>query len=296
MVTKTRRFATSSSSHSVNPVLKYNVAVAYHAKSRDHSFDAENNPCGEDNYVIRHGSNNNLVLGVADGVGGWADHKGASSADMSRELCQSIGDYFAKNESIAPLKLLLVAYNDLTVNQKVKVGGTTVCFGVVEGSKLNLVNLGDSWCGLFRGFKCVNQTKFQTLGFNTPKQLSVIPQELQEEARRTGKNYIHNSPADGDSYQFELQKNDVVVFATDGVTDNVYPEDIEIFLRDHFDSDVNAKVDLTKLAEKLVAGVVKLGSDPNYPSPFSQELSQVTGQNYSGGKSDDVTLVVLKVE
>lgn len=232
---------------------------------------------------------------------------------MSRELCSSVAQIYDKQSSnrkdtqdgkdnISAKELLNLAFDDLKINKKVKVGGTTICFGLLDSQSqiLEVLNLGDSWCGQFRDFKCIQQTKFQTHGFNTPYQLSIIPESLQREAAKQGRKYITDVPNDADVYKFKLEKNDIVVFATDGLTDNVVPEDLEVFLRDQYDSDIEKnkkpQVDLQKLADKLVEGVKSLSLNPNYPSPFSQELSALTGQRYSGGKQDDITVVVLQVD
>ncbi|GMM38170.1 type 2C protein phosphatase [Saccharomycopsis crataegensis] len=301
----TRRHFTSSSSSSFDGSaagFKYNVAVAYAPKLRSEELDPAKYPAGEDSFI--HGarqSDGNLVLGVADGVGGWSEVKGCSSADMSNVLCGLVSKLF-KGQEVGgdnTKDLLARAYKDMKLAKVVKAGGTTICYGVLNSQTANLevLNLGDSWCGVFRDFKCVEQTKFQTLGFNTPKQLSIIPKDLQEKAAREGRRYITNTPSDADVYNFQLQKNDIVVFATDGVTDNVYPEDLEMFLKDSYDSQVDNKdVDLQKVTDSLVNGVRVLSQNPKFPSPFSQEMSRVYGQKYYGGKADDITVVILKVD
>lgn len=83
------------------------------------------------------------------------------------------------------------------------------------------------------------------------------------------------------------------MFATDGVTDNVVPKDIEIFLKDHLEDKQNARLD--EVAKKFVSEVVKVSKDANFPSAFAQELSRLTGQKYLGGKEDDITVVLVKV-
>ena len=81
------------------------------------------------------------------------------------------------------------------------------------------------------------------------------------------------------------------MFATDGVTDNVIPQDIELFLKDHEETN-----QLDDVANKFVKEVVKVSKDSNFPSAFAQELSRLTGQKYLGGKEDDITVVLVKVK
>lgn len=81
------------------------------------------------------------------------------------------------------------------------------------------------------------------------------------------------------------------MFATDGVTDNVIPQDIELFLKDHEETN-----QLDDVANKFVKEVVKVSKERNFPSAFAQELSRLTGQKYLGGKEDDITVVLVKVK
>ena len=186
-----------------------------------------------------------------------------------------------------------MAYRDVVDKEKVKVGGTTAIVahfhpdGVFE-----VANLGDSWCGVFRDSKLTFQTKFQTVGFNAPYQLAIIPKDILEDAEKRGGSFIMNKPADADDYTFQLQKNDVVILATDGVTDNIAVEDMELFLRDKKDS----TQDLQIIAQEFVKKIVDISKDPTFPSVFSQEYSKLAGQFYTGGKEDDITMVVVKVE
>lgn len=279
--------SSSSNSNSISSKFNYHVAVSYIPKPRNDDTNILN-PTGEDNFVY-YTKDDKILLGVADGVGGWSEVKNCSSADMSRELCVSLRQCFEKDvdQNSDLVALLENAYKETT--KKVKVGGTTICFGVVEKDKIKVLNLGDSWFGQFRNFKLINSTKFQTLGFNTPYQLSIIPQKLLDEAKARGSNYIRNKPSDGALYEFDLQKDDILMFATDGLTDNVYPEDVEIFLKDHTD------FELKNVTDSLVKEVQKLSFNEDFPSPFSQELAKLTGKNYVGGKVDDITVVIMKV-
>lgn len=175
-----------------------------------------------------------------------------------------------------------------------KVGGTTAIVAhFPSNGKLEVANLGDSWCGVFRDSKLVFQTKFQTVGFNAPYQLSIIPEEMLKEAERRGSKYILNTPRDADEYSFQLKKKDIIILATDGVTDNIATDDIELFLKDNA---ARTNDELQLLSQKFVDNVVSLSKDPNYPSVFAQEISKLTGKNYSGGKEDDITVVVVRVD
>lgn len=293
---------TSNNGHTPNQ-FSYKTAVAYQPKDRDDVIyqklkDSLLSPTGEDNYFITVNSESDVYAAVADGVGGWAEH-GYDSSAISRELCKTMGQIsnslqFKKSHSIiTPKDIIDLSYNKIKEDKIVEVGGTTAIVAhFPKDGLLKVANLGDSWCGVFRDCKLVFQTKYQTVGFNAPYQLSIIPEEMERNARLSGRSYITNTPKDADEYEFQLKSNDVVILATDGLTDNIASEDIELFLKD------NSKMlsnDLDKFSKTLVQNVVKLSKDPNYPSVFAQEISKLTGKLYKGGKEDDITLVLVKV-
>lgn len=282
----------------------YEVALAFQPKNRKElnvfrrksnaaKLPAQLSPTGEDNlFVSSQSSAGWVAVGVADGVGGWSE-AGYDSSAISRELCYSMKTNFEKTEEKSPKILLKGAFEDVLLSPKVEIGGTTACLGIFSPDmKLRVANLGDSWCGIFRNFKLVEETEFQTHNFNTPYQLAKIPKQVLRQAELQGKRYIIDKPEMSDEYVWELQKDDIVIFATDGVTDNIIPQDIELFLKDQ---DLLGS-SLAQVSSKLVQEVVKVSKDPNFPSAFAQELSRITGQKYLGGKEDDVTLVMVKVK
>lgn len=287
-------------------LVNYDIAVAYQPKDREESnlFKKRSNqpsaalesPTGEDNlFVSKESSKGYVAVGVADGVGGWSE-AGYDSSAISRELCASMRSKFEieqVEQDLTPKKLLTEAFDEVMSSPKVQIGGTTACLGILTPDrKLQVANLGDSWCGVFRDYKLVEETKFQTHNFNTPYQLAKIPKHIIRQAEMEGRRYIIDTPALADEYTWNLQKDDIVMFATDGVTDNVIAQDVEIFLKDHIEGQ-NQPLDV--VAKQFVSEVVKVSKDPQFPSAFAQELSKLTGQKYLGGKEDDITIVLVKV-
>lgn len=289
---------------SFDKLILFKVAVAFQPKNREESnvfrkkqkkSPAELLPSGEDNlFVSTQNKDGYIALGVADGVGGWSE-AGYDSSAISRELCHLMKSVFEKSDSKSkdtPKQLLKAAFDDVLASAQVEIGGTTACLGILTPEKkLKVANLGDSWCGLFRDYKLVKETLFQTHNFNTPYQLAKIPQHILRQAELQGKRYIIDKPEMCDEYVWDLQKDDVIMFATDGVTDNVVPQDIELFLKDQLSSGKS----LQEVSLLFVQEVVKVSKDANFPSAFAQELSRITGQRYMGGKEDDITVVMVKV-
>ncbi|VEU20368.1 DEKNAAC101204 [Brettanomyces naardenensis] len=260
---------------------------------------AATSPTGEDNYIIGY-TDSGLILGVLDGVGGWAE-QGYDSSAISRELAAKITKIYLEGSKSTPAEILDDAFRQVKDEGKVDVGSTTVSFGLVDAKtrKLEAVNLGDSWFGVFRKqdngrYKCFYQSKEQTYYFNAPYQLSIIPQKLLKEAEKSGTKYLINVPEDADRYSVQLEPQDVVIFTTDGMVDNVFPEDLEIYLDDSLKEEASYE-DLGEIGKVLVSKVVVLARNPNFNSVFSQRLSKITGQDYIGGKPDDVTAVMMYV-
>lgn len=281
----------------------YKMAVAYQPKDRDDPIYRRmktklQSVTGEDNFFVAANSPGDVYAGVADGVGGWAEH-GYDSSAISRELCQAMKEFGSlsfsgKAQGLSPKQLIELGYRKITDEKIVQVGGTTaIAAHLGPNGTLEVANLGDSWCGVFRDAELVFKTKFQTVGFNAPYQLAIIPEDMLREAKRKGSSYIQNKPSDADEYTFQLAKGDVVVLATDGVTDNIGYEDMQLFLRDNEEKLNN---DLQAVSQDFVSKVVKLSKDPNFPSVFAQEISRLTGKDYRGGKEDDITVVMIKVE
>lgn len=293
--------STSSSHHGhidASLGLPYNTAVAFKPKNREDNnrlmrkhlkISQVESPSGEDNFFVSFNEQDgSLACGVADGVGGWAE-LGFDSSAISRELCNAMGEQFAKTTAASsPRAILSHAFDQIQKEGIVRVGGTTACLGIFHKNTLKVANLGDSWCGVFRSNSLIAETKVQTHGFNTPYQLAIIPSEIKEQNR--GSSFIMDKPLDADEYEFQVQKDDIVIFATDGVIDNISVQDIELYLKD------NEQTGLQSLSDTFVQKVYTLSKDEDFPSVFSQELSKLTGQFYSGGKEDDITVVMVKVK
>lgn len=289
---------------SASGIAQFQAVVAYEPKNREEKnfvghkkIPSLNSPTGEDNlFVTERDVKGYKAIGVADGVGGWAE-AGYDSSAISRELCGNMKNTFESTsapESLQPKQLLTDSFEEVLKSDKVYIGGTTACLGVFSPNyKLKIANLGDSWCGLFRDYKLIQETKFQTHNFNTPYQLAKIPEFIIEKAAARNRKYILDTPQMADEYCWDLQKGDLIMFATDGVTDNVVTQDISLFLKDQLEG--KSRKSLEEVAHTFVKQVVRVSKDMKFPSTFAQELSRLTGQKYLGGKEDDITVVLVEV-
>ncbi|CCH58119.1 hypothetical protein TBLA_0A03190 [Henningerozyma blattae CBS 6284] len=292
-----------------NNTFSYNTSVAYQPKDREDQIykkliASKKSPTGEDNLFINCSSlNDEVFAAVADGVGGWAEY-GFDSSAISRELCENLNVFsnsFFQLQTTnavtkAPKELLDLAYLKTKKDGIVEIGSTTALVAHLDPKGcLQIANLGDSWCGVFRDNKLIFQTENQLLGFNTPFQLSIIPDSFLKARNQNKNSYIQNLPSDADEYSFQLKPNDIVILATDGVTDNIATGDIELYLKDNYDNKQLNNKELQDLTSKLVQNIVKISKDENFPSVFAQEYTNYTGVPCKGGKQDDITMILIRV-
>lgn len=81
--------------------------------------------------MSRAGKSSNVVFGIADGVGGWAD-QGIDSANFSHGLCQEMAKvagelHSSETKDLSPQFILSNAYQEIVREGKVDGGGSTAC-------------------------------------------------------------------------------------------------------------------------------------------------------------------------
>jgi len=262
-------------------------------KNDDHTHDfVKANTAGEDAYFVTH-----QVVGVADGVGGWAD-VGVDSGEISRSLMAQAKS-IAESGFVDPLQILSSAYENVVKSKKVKAGSTTAIIASLlpsegesdstEKADLKVANLGDSGLIVLRDGALIYRTHEQQLQFNTPYQLSILPPNYNPNM------YITCKPEQADLYTFQVQKGDLVVVGTDGLFDNLFQEDIIAVVaewsKQHGKNGLMEEEKRNDLAKMLVEAARNAARDNRRVSPFAQSARNM-GFSYIGGKWDDVVVVV----
>eukprot|EP00198_Chlamydomonas_reinhardtii_P010923 XP_001700260.1 predicted protein [Chlamydomonas reinhardtii] len=109
------------------------------------------------------------ALGVADGVGGWAQAN-VDPGQYSREMMAAVARAVEGKTSVSDPRDLLAAAQSAVRT----VGSSTACFAVLDGSRalLSIANLGDSGCRVVRRGALVLATSPQEHTFNMPYQLA----------------------------------------------------------------------------------------------------------------------------
>lgn len=157
-------------------------------------------------------------------------------------------------------------------------GASTACVvGMEPSGRLFGVNLGDSGVLVVRDGKKLFATTPQQHFHNCPYQLTSIA--------NAGVN-SGDSLAMGQNVQLKLKENDVLCLASDGLWDNM--EMAEIVQR------VGRGEDTQGVADSLSDQVMINQQDLKFRSPF-QIGAEKAGQDWQGGKEDDLTIVIARV-
>lgn len=245
--TSIRRSANSSSP---NKLFTYNIAASYIGKDKPYDpahhifhFNPYNRALpprkrskrarpesGQDAFfVTRLGDTGGVALGVADGVGGWMD-SGVDPADFSHGFCDYMAAAANPASSNAPLSaraLMQTGYEAICADPSVPAGGSTAIVGILDPKgMLEVANLGDSGYIHLRLNAVHRYSEPQTHAFNTPFQLSIIPPAILRRMQAFGGTQLADLPGDAEVSRHNLRHGDVLVFATDGVWDNLFNQDI----------------------------------------------------------------------
>jgi len=218
---------------------------------------------GEDAHFISP-----IAMGVADGVGGWAE-VGIDPALYAQKLMESAKQAIEEKNFYEPLQILQDAYDTASI----VTGSSTACIVVIQENSLKAVNLGDSGFLVVRNNEIYFKSKEQQHSFNFPFQLG------------TGST---DTPEHAELFELDVEENDIVILGSDGLFDNLFPEEILDVCNE------NTEADSKTLAE-LIAKAASEASVDSRLSPFAKGAKEV-GWNYCGGKVDDISVVVGKVK
>ncbi|CAI9281715.1 unnamed protein product [Lactuca saligna] len=221
---------------------------------------------GEDAHFI---CSDEQAIGVADGVGGWAD-LGIDAGKYARELMSNSVNAIQDEPkgSVDPTRVLEKAYT----NTKSK-GSSTACIIALTNQGLDAINLGDSGFMVVRDGCTVFRSPAQQHDFNFTYQLE------------NGSN--SDLPSSGQAFSIPVAPGDVIIAGTDGLFDNLYNNDITAIVVHA----VRAGLDPQVTAQKIAALARQRAMERDRQTPFSA-AAQEAGYRYYGGKLDDITVVV----
>lgn len=224
---------------------------------------------------------------------------------------------------LAPQGLIQRGYDDIVSSRSVKGGGTTACVCIARADGvLDVANLGDSGFVLLRLNAVHASSEPQTHAFNTPYQLSIIPERMRLTNAAFGVVQFDDKPADAAVTSHALRHGDVLVVATDGVWDNLSSQDVlRVVSRTmvstrawaHSDDGIGIGEKLARCTEPLhalgvssalqsylavsIAAEAKAAStNAKVDGPFAKEVQKrYPEEGWRGGKVDDICVVVAIV-
>ncbi|KAF2836399.1 protein serine/threonine phosphatase 2C [Patellaria atrata CBS 101060] len=323
---KGRRFNASRNVFNYNPFVRITKTATELASGKK---DKANRPeSGQDAFFVASvGETSSMAFGVADGVGGWTE-SGIDPADFAHGLC----DYMAsaanaypegfKEGRLHPRDLLQIGYERVSKDDSVVGGGSTAVLAVADpAGTVEVANLGDSGF-IHIGLNAVRYfTQPQTHAFNTPFQLSKIPAKMLAQMAVFGHSKpFAELPKDADVTNHTVRHGDILIFATDGVLDNLSPEDVlKVVTRymtavrawvdtedgpavsdklrqltDLRDDGTSANKTLQAILATAIAGESKQASlNQKRDGPFAKEVQKhYPREGWRGGKPDDICVVV----
>ncbi|KAH7889705.1 phosphatase 2C-like domain-containing protein [Phlebopus sp. FC_14] len=266
---------------------------------------------GEDFFFIapmRNGSG--LALGVADGVGGWVD-SGVDPSLFSQALMYHAHRYSRDSWAgepeidptqdydipqrvdgceLTPYQCLKLAYSGILGEKHVQAGSSTACLISLNASSgvLRAANLGDSGFLIIRSSAVLYKQPAQTHFFNCPLQLTKFPENHQSDR------YYIDPPSAAVQYETKLRDGDIVVAYTDGLSDNVFPQDLLAICALVARSEGSENVQVQSMADKIVQYARTCMRDRRKTSPFQREAAR-EGVFHRGGKVDDITVILALV-
>ncbi|KAJ9673490.1 hypothetical protein PVL29_023197 [Vitis rotundifolia] len=231
---------------------------------------SKSSPMGDDAHFI---SKHHQTIGLADGVAGWAK-QGIDGGEYARQLMDNcVTTLYAEDKEIVyPQMVLEEAY----VNTNVE-GSSTACIITLTDEYLNVINVGDSGFMLFRNGNMIYKSSIQQHFFNCPCQL--------------GKSSRCDDPSIAEELILGVRAGDVVVVGTDGLFDNVFEREMEMVIRVLREEGCLEPQLLAKLLAELALenSLIRSGDSPYTIAALME------GKFRSGGKPDDITVIVARI-
>ncbi|KAI5459814.1 phosphatase 2C-like domain-containing protein [Mariannaea sp. PMI_226] len=281
-------------------------------------------------FINRINDSGSVAFGVADGVGGWVD-SGVDPADFSHGFCDymAIAAHEHDSDNDPPLtarSLMQKGYDAICHDRSLRAGGSTACVAIAGADgNLDVANLGDSGFLQLRLNGVHSYSEPQTHAFNTPFQLSIVPPSVAARMAAFGGAQLSDMPRDADVTQHALRHGDVLVFATDGVLDNLFNQDIlriasrvlissgawvmteagGVRVADELDplvkplqpADARTVTLQSLLATELVTAAKRASVNTKLDGPFAKEVQKYyPHENWHGGKVDDICVIVAVVK
>lgn len=246
--------------------------------------------CGEDSLVA-----STQLLGLADGVSGWNDTNDGHASLWSRVVLHRILTHYAANynqgmdvgDKAHNLRVLDEAYNETKkiLEEHQETGSSTLILASLNEAKetLQVLNIGDSSIYVIRDGQVVFTAACETSAAETkncPQQFGTNSTQLPSEISRV--------------YSFPIQEGDLVLMCSDGVSDNLWVNEITEALSEILDKEDEQKT----LTEKLQAAadlLARRATDRSFDGFAVCPYHVKSSHSPSGGKNDDISVLLARV-
>uniref|UniRef100_A0A803PV04 Protein phosphatase n=1 Tax=Cannabis sativa TaxID=3483 RepID=A0A803PV04_CANSA len=270
---KNRRllFCAPSEHNPVRPTLSFCVGV--HLIPHPSKVDRG----GEDAFFVS--SYKGGALAVADGVSGWAEQN-VDPSMFPQELMTNFSDLVEDEEVNSDPQVLIRKAHAATSS----IGSATVIVAILERNGiLKIANVGDCGLRVIRAGRVVFSSIPQEHYFDCPYQLS--------------SEVISQTYLDAKVSSMELIEGDTIIMGSDGLFDNVF---------DHEMISTLAQFKDVVEAAKALANLASIhAKDSDFDSPYALEArsrgfdipwwKKILGRKLTGGKLDDITVIVGQV-
>jgi protein phosphatase PTC7 len=214
---------------------------------------------------------------------------GIDPSAYSKRLCELIAKNFIDKEEDLNLNIDENFVKDLitkSVRENGEKGSSTVCVLYMANNTVHSGYLGDSCFLIVRpktigSFELLFKSKEQTHGFNIPFQ---VGSEGDDPSCAVTANHI-------------VQRDDVIILATDGLWDNMEVDTIIEELNNYSIFNKSVSIDTNDFAKKLSQKAEELSFKKDYKSPFARRAVEHNEKykTYTGGKPDDITVIVAQI-
>ena len=211
------------------------------------------------------------------------------------ENCEQVAlssDFYDIKKARKLKEIVSKAYNSIDCG-----GSSTFIIATLIKRQINILNLGD--CGLilirFDGTpRIIFKTTPKLHCFNTPYQISrrFSLNQLKSGNQCGSQLTTSDSVSDADEFLITIYPGDIAIMGSDGLLDNMHAEEIlkitYLYRYEH-----------PSFIAQAISKVAKENAEGTKNTPFSlkyNSLKNNDNRNYSGGKIDDITVVVAKIE
>lgn len=231
------------------------------------------------------------LVGVADGVSGWSGAH-ANSGLFARSFLENISRNFSElshfnRDNLSNIKevdlsqKLDEAYNDSIQVMKTQDfnGSSTLLVAMIIDKNLKIMNIGDSKIFVIRDGEIVKSNTEQYIAKLCPEQV--------------GTEKTNKPPSSVVQYQdFALEKDDLILVCSDGVTDNLYDDEILEIINKKYNKEEN---NLQEVSNSLLYKTKSIAFDSYCVCPYVEKVNELSNQFITGGKLDDISICVSRV-